>query len=457
MQNSRIIKLLKLLNPGEIKRFVAFVESPYFNRNERLVRLIKYLAQGHPTFSDHFLTRDVLLKTLFLGESAVSTQQLHDHFSMLVKLLEQFFSMEQYQEDSFGQEQSLLKRLAKKGETAHLNRVFKRVRKWQEVHQAQDTQYFLDSYLLMSGEDIWGGKMSRRNFEEQLQEASHYLDVFYLSARLKYSCELLNRKIVLKRESTQELSEGLRKFLATPPEALISYPVVKLYHCIFLMLSEEGHEPFFNRLLTLLKQYRSVFSPEEAYSMYAFATNYCVRQINQGSSKYLETLFELYKELLVTNLLERNGYIPHEYLKNIVTIGLRLKEFDWVKDFLEKYRNRMHPDIRQNAYDYNLAAYYYEQQLYRDALKLLQKVDFTDVYYHLGAKCIQLKVYFELEDDDGLLYLIKAVRMFLKRNKTVSAYQLRIHENLLKFAKKAVYLRAKKPILSVEEFQTKID
>ena len=43
-------------------------------------------------------------------------------------------------------------------------------------------------------------------------------------------------------------------------------------------------------------------------------------------------------------------------------------------------------------------------------LQQLQDVEFTDTSYHLGAKIIQLKSYFELEETEAFYSLIKAFR-----------------------------------------------
>ena len=177
--------------------------------------------------------------------------------------------------------------------------------------------------------------------------------------------------------------------------------------------------------------------------MYAYAQNYYIRQINRGESRYLHEILQLYKQLLANELLLDQGMIAHEHYKNITTVGLRTKAFDWVLEFLEHYRSRLHPDIRENAYTYNLAAYHYERQQYREAMKLLNHVTFTDVFYHLSAKSILLKIYFELRDDDSLRYHFQAFEAFIKRNKQIPGYHTQTHRNLLRFAKKLWRIRRK--------------
>ncbi|MEZ5056131.1 MAG: hypothetical protein R2879_03750 [Saprospiraceae bacterium] len=65
------------------------------------------------------------------------------------------------------------------------------------------------------------------------------------------------------------------------------------------------------------------------------------------------------KLLLEKEIIFSDGYLNEWHFKNIVTIGSRLKETDWVKEFLENYKEKLHPSIAENAYSYNLAYLYY--------------------------------------------------------------------------------------------------
>src|SRR5690606_12553717 len=126
---------------------------------------------------------------------------------------------------------------------------------------------------------------------------------------------------------------------------------------------------------------------------------------------------------------------PSNY-KNIVTLGIRLKEFDWTDRFIEKYKETLAPQFRQNAYTYNLASYYVGKKEYKSALKLLQKVEFVDVFYHLDAKAMMLRMYYELDDTEALESLMQTFKAYLNRNKLISNYQNEVYLNLIKYTQK---------------------
>ena len=64
-------------------------------------------------------------------------------------------------------------------------------------------------------------------------------------------------------------------------------------------------------------------------------------------------------------------------------------------DFIELHLHHLPPNERDNAHTYNSAMLCYYRKQYRQAVKLLQTVEFTDLYYQLDARSILLKVYFE--------------------------------------------------------------
>ena len=71
---------------------------------------------------------------------------------------------------------------------------------------------------------------------------------------------------------------------------------------------------------------------------------------------------------------------------------------------------------------------------YRSTLRLLQQVEFSDVFYALDVKSIILKAYFEQGEEELFSYQASAFRTFLSRNRQVSDYQRIIYRNFIKFA-----------------------
>jgi len=137
--------------------------------------------------------------------------------------------------------------------------------------------------------------------------------------------------------------------------------------------------------------------------------------------------------------------LAHPHYKNIVTLGLRLKSYDWIKNFIEHYQVYLVEHIRKNAYHFNLATYFYETGDFDHVVQLLNSVEFTDVYYEISSKYILMKVYYDLGEFTLLSYLIISFERYIKRNKAVSSQN---RQGILHF------LMVLKKLAKIKEWQT---
>jgi hypothetical protein len=185
-----------------------------------------------------------------------------------------------------------------------------------------------------------------------------------------------------------------------------------------------------------LKDKTHFFSSGEVFDMFQYLMNYCIRKINLGNTGYVNTLFEIYQLVLERKIIYKDRYLSQWDFKNIVVIGLRAAKNEWVMNFIEKYKNDLPENEKENAYTYNLAYYHFGSGNYREAISMLQKVAFTDLYYQLDTRAILLKCYYELDDEEALLYHLAAFRIFLSRNKLVSDYQRTLYRNLIRYTTK---------------------
>jgi hypothetical protein len=134
-----------------------------------------------------------------------------------------------------------------------------------------------------------------------------------------------------------------------------------------------------------------------------------------------------------------------------------LGELEWTEQFIHQYKIMLPPKEQENAFIYNLAAFYFEAKHYKKSLLLLHEVKFTDSSYYIGAKIIQLKSYYELEESDAFYALIEAFRIYLLRNRTLSDYRKRANLNFLKLAQKIFKLKENEYIVGKKAFTEKLN
>ncbi len=434
MLNSKLLDILKCCSTKQLTRFGEFVQSPYFNKNTELSDFYGYVRQFAPKFINKKLERQTLFAALYPGQ-AYNEKKLGYLMSDLVKLLEDFLAIHRFETDPSKMSYQLLRTYDEWGLEKHYNNTMREAITLQEKQPIRDSEYFYSQYKLEELNSVVFDKRRKRVYDNSLQKAIDNLDLHYLTLKLKYSCELANRKNVIATQYELRLLDEILLYLKEHP--MDDVPAIAIYYQILMTLLESDDDEHFIQLKDLLNRHADKFDVNEARDMYAYAQNYCIKKINTGHLNFLNDLFELYKTVLSKKLIFINEELPHWTYKNIVSSAMRLQEYDWAEEFIEQYKHHLTPEHAETAYAYNLANLHFNRQQYDEALELLQKVEYTD-YYQLNVKVLLLKIYYELDEIEPLYSLLDAFKIFLKRNKRVSEYQKNIYINLIKFVKKAI-------------------
>jgi hypothetical protein len=88
-----------------------------------------------------------------------------------------------------------------------------------------------------------------------------------------------------------------------------------------------------------------------------------------------------------------------------------------------------------------MAWVHFTRKEFDKALKMLLRVEFNDVYYHLDSKSLLMKVYYEMEEYDGFFSLVDAFKIYLRRNKYISEIQRETYHNFILLVNKLMKIR----------------
>jgi len=446
MNNSKLILLLKSLEKKEMKQFEQFINSPLFNKNSDVINLLSILKKSYPDFNKKTFTYDKMSHRLF-GKKDVT--RFRYVMTDLTKLIERFIAHQSYlkEEDDF-----LIKAYQSRG----LNKFFKQESK--KKHNAltnksniRDENYFQKIYELNELSYHYTSEHDNRNIDTELQSLVDNLDVAFLSKKLKYSCEIINRMNILNVEYDINLLNYLLEYVEA--NDVKNTPSIRIYYHILLTLNESDNEAHYIELKKLIIHHLHFFGKDEQYDMYGYLQNYCIKKINSGNNDYLKKLFETYQEMITEEVVIKNDNVAQFDFKNIVTVALRVEEYDWTEKFINNYQKYLPSDHRVNAVNYNMARLYFYLKKYKEGLKQLLAVEFTDIYYSLDSRALLLKTYYELDDVESAASLINAFKIYLKRDTTISDYQNLTYSNFIKFVNQLLRVKMgyKIDILTIEE------
>jgi len=453
LQKSKFISLFRQLSAKEIKKFSEFVQSPIFNKNQKLIKLTNIVLKYAPEYQHSALSKERVFKSVW-GNSKLEISAINNLISDLLQLLYAFLAHQEYVKNQSLQSHFLNKNLLQRDASYHLERNLQKSMQLQVKQKLRNYKYFEKAHRLYEDKDNYYLSKSKREYDENLQYRSDSLDTFYWSKKLMMACEMANRNSIMRASYDYSIVEEYLELLKNKP-ALKNIPCINVYYQTLLMIQNSAQTEHYQTLKKLLQTNLELFPQEELSNIYGYMLNFCVKRINSGESHYYEEIFELYQLLLEQDIIFEHDYLSEKNFMNIVTVGLRLKDFSWTEQFIHQYKERLRPEIRENAALYNLAVFYYEKKDYKRALQQLYNVEFTDSYYHIGAKIIQVKSYYELNELEAFLSLIEAFKKYLQRNKQLSDYYKNSNLAFLKLSKKVFQLKNSKVLISKASWKKK--
>jgi hypothetical protein len=430
MEHSKVNELVGSFNLHEIKAFRDYLSSVYFNSDKNLQKAfdcINKLIAKKKSWDRKDLHGKIFPRQKF------NDQRVRYLLTDLCKHIEYFLTLRALDNNTLLYQNIAAKTLSSRDCEKAYDFIYDAIHAEDKNKNAPFYYYLFDS---AENHLNYTAKKQSRKRSFDYKGVLNNLEIFYLAKKLQLFCEVINLKNILTGEYELHLLNEIKKLSAKQPFSEIA--VVQIYYYILLTLTEPEKEKHLNHLENLLIKHAGLFPPAELNDMYQYVKNYCVKKINQGNAEYIRRLFEIYKIMLANKSLMHHDYLSQFEFKNIVSISLRLNENAWCRNFISKYISYLKPEERKNAFSYNSAYLNFMSGDFKNAIRKLREVEFTDVVYQLDSRVVLLKCYYELDDIETFFYHASAFRLFLLRNRNISEYQKNINRNLIKFLTKIV-------------------
>lgn len=303
-------------------------------------------------------------------------------------------------------------------------------------HREGVQKIWFDYQLETSWNEFVAGNnlQSHPNRLEQVLEAQ---DQLFMLEKLKYACAALNDLLLSnktvntnEKQEVRFIKEILIEIDSDPSQVLL---VIQAYANCYKMLRElvygsqdrlyaksEGCFPYFQKLRALLSRAHDL-DKNEALDLYTYALNFCTLHYDKGilSDLSIQEYKTMIEEMLELQLIQENGSIARNYLKNITTIMNKYGELEWVESFLNRFYQKVVDDPDGYYWAYNMVTLKFHQGKFPEALTILRRSFFPyhckDDFYRIGAKIYEIKSLYEIEDHQMLESRIDALRMELSR------------------------------------------
>jgi hypothetical protein len=458
MLQSKLIYALRGLSDKELKQFQDWLAANIFNKNRTIRQFYALILPFAPTFDKRNMAVKLDKKEVFRRLYKTVTYdnlKINNLISDTYQLLCDFLAYQNFQRSPKLPHLALMDELYQKGLYKNVAQEAKKFEQQQSESMIRNASFYYDEYLYYKQKDALFLSKPNRTADVNLQLKNDRLDLFYFGMKLKIACDMASRNIVIQASYESLFLDELLQRYENEPTKYEQIPSITVYYQVLQMLQNSEESKYYQQLKMHLAKNVEKFPNEELRTLYDYARNYCIRKINSGETIFYKEILNLYQFLLDKKIIFQNGYLTEWDYKNITTVGLRLETYDWTEKFIFEYKNALPEAVRENAFIYNLASFYYEKKEYKKSLQLLHEVKFTDTTYHLGAKIIQLKSYYELNETEPFYALTDAFQIYVKRNRQLSDYRKTAYLNLLKGTKKIYKLRAQRGLIANSVWQSR--
>lgn len=434
-----LIGLLQAFTTNELDQFIRFVESSYFNTDQRVTKLLKILKTI--VITNQFFDEKKQLGTYqeifpeeIIQERILNKKQkkvLSVKLSLLTKLAKKFLIIEGLKENPACESKLLNQKLLEKKQLSLLNKHSKTLSSELEKQKEKGIDYYAHTFQIEKGKMDYlfqKGLITKENNFSQLLES---LDLFYLLNSLEIQSSIQsvlnltqNRKVTYGNTEIVDMLTSIPKYN--------THPLVELYLATIQILKSYT-ETSYVKFLDLLMHHTAFIPKNYLIDFYNVACNFCALQIRKGRVDYFNKVFELYQMMDVEDILLDKNNIQVIKLKNIITTSCHIRKFDWATKIINKYISFVKKEERESVYHLNIGGIEFYKSNYKKAISHLIRVDKINLVCDLDCRILLLKSYYvmDLKYDERTMQIFRSANRFLDTQQGMSISLKKSYKNFI--------------------------
>ena len=424
MLKSPLIEAIRTFIKQDIKEFGLFIQSPFFNTNQSVIKLYEQIKKLYPEFDEKQMDKKLMFGKAF-GKIKYDDGFMRMTVFRLLELTKEYLIHKNLQRNFLMKDTLLLDELNSRELNTLMVKSIHELDKKIEKQKTKEAETYLASFRLeYFKNDIKARDTKMITYKDTLDKdlmlEQKNLNTFFFISSLKFFQYFLNQKnFVIKAEGYPDFMNDVLKYLKSHTEYL-NAPVLKIYFYLVMLLTEKDDKYFFE-LKKILFEDKDDLSYTEKFNLIVVLRNYAQQKHHEGNNEFIEIVFDILNFSIEKNLLTPlpgGKYINELRFMNIVWSGLTAKKFGWVRDFMKKHINKIEPDKRQYVLAYNTAKMEVELGNYHEALEKLGKSGpVKNIFYKAAIKQLTLMIYYELQWFIPMTDLLDAYRHFIRTDK----------------------------------------
>lgn len=410
MKNTLLFQVWESLSAVEIRRLEKFLNSPYHNKHEGVLRLYEFLKKfGHEP--EEALSRERVFAFIY-PDTAFDDLKLRHVMSYLLKALEMFLVLENPDLPMSGDFLLLETYRSRKLESPFQT-------KWNAIQkQASSDGKRGESYHKTLMELTAAGLRSGYGGDEgeQLNLLSEELDSWFLIRKLRTGAAMLRHK----KRTRQSFSNGLLDpvIITAKIMGLLKPAEIAVHYHAFQCLNEPDDLAHFGNLKDALNDAEGIISRAEMRELLELGIEYCMDKVDNGRDKFLFEAHKLYVRGATNGAFLVDGKLPSERLDAILSCALGVGEATWATEYLEGVKDKIGGEDPRSHYLTNKSRILAKRGDYAGVKALLDSVFIAYVPARLEAETFLMQALYQLGEKEALDKLIGSYLRGLHRKET---------------------------------------
>lgn len=446
MKDYKIIQLLRSLSDEEYSEFINFSDNRYYNPRRNYSKLLNGLRKIRSEEAEINVQTTEQFYERFSSGKKPNKQTLRNRFNEITRLAEIYFIEKELERDEDLRTLLLLRSYKNKKLYKHfssgINAFEKKLKGNNEKSFTKSEILKLKVYMLKETGNF--PEMFRTNYEQIDYLFSYFLEILF-DAAIEFEVEKTykinpSNNILLDFMNNLKTSNLIKSL---EEKKIPAYLQPILYYYTYKSFSEVNDISWYKKLSNLFYSNLGKINNTAIDSISGYMISYLLIKINNGETTFLKDVFKLYKLKLKYNLTEELNELryPSNAFRDYVVVGIRLKQFAWVENFIEKYSPQLPEEIRKPEISMAYARMHFVKREFQKSLEHLNNLKTNNYIYVLDASRFKLRIFYETLDFERAFLEMDNKKHYIKNNfkkisLTVRKYSLEFinyYNKLLKY------------------------
>jgi len=443
MKDTKLSEILLKLTKIEFRNLEEFLQSPFFNKNQNILKLYYIFKENYPQLSSGMLVQTEIFKQIFPKEKFddVKSRKLISNFT---KLVEQYLVILELENNKVNTNIILLGAFKDRNITKSFESLKQVILKEKTLGIKMNEKYYRDMVSLYQQMLSFHADTISPEYElliQKLEEAQNYKFVIS-KLNINYLINYIKNNSNKNFNQRNWVFEEAVKFVEDNKDVIKGeHPVVYLHYLNYKMTFDESNSDAYKEMKGFIEEHVDQIDNASIRFFLMNMNNYCVKLYWNGSNEALSDILRINSYLDDRDILFIDKKVNANNFLTVVNLSLKLNAVQWVENFLNKYKDRLPEELKDSTIYLTLSRILFAKKDFDKSLFALGKVRYINYFYYINSKLLLCKLYYELNYLKEISSIIESIKQFQKRNDNIPNAMNKAINNFLSYLKKLVRMK----------------